>query len=1022
MFYLRCLASVLFVPAFLVLLPVRACLAAPAVEYAGSDTDHLRYFLDDAQLNDVVFVDRVHGWAVGTRGAIYHTANGGQTWRLQNSGVDCTLESVTFLDKHTGWAVGGVTQPYSHRAQGVVLRTLDGGRRWTKMTGSMLPTLKSVKFFSPTRGWAVGSPSSLYGGGVFHTTDGGRSWSPVNAPSEHWLCADFLDESAGALAGRNGRLSIVATKGAIKSRTPDLGLRAVRDLKLNPNATGWLAGDGGLVMTTADGGLSWQLPARAIPAAARHEIDFTSVATSGEHVWAVGSPGALVLHSPDGGHSWELQRTGQSIPLHGVTFRDEFHGWAVGALGTILHTADGGRSWQRQRSGGTRLALLCIVADEQEIPLELMARLGGDEGYLCVAKVVGRRGGTKSVEVSPEDRIQDAFVVAGGSCACRSWQFPVRGRELLLSEDRVVELWNHEHDGRAIPILKADLVRTIRTWRPDVIVTSSEAATTAEGRIVGELVREANRAAADTTMFSEQLTHADLHPWQAKKVFTICGDEEVGDVSVSSAALALRLGTSLADYTAKARGCLQTELRTASPLTEFRLHSHSVARQSARRDFFSGLHVPSGGEARRRIGEVQPGNVDALRKLVQRHRNVEQMIAQTHTIAIDDDAWLGQVNEMTRGLNADQASRLVYQLAQRYADSGRADLAAETFQILAERYRDQPLAERGVRWLILHHASEEAAWRRRERTSPQVQPARFGIPRESEDRVVAVAFDEPAPRAANNARTPVRHTGRAVALYQLLQRTHPTSAADPQLQLAVAAVQRLNPDARESEATYRQIAGATAHSSARDCALAELWLRDPKLETTKPMASCLRIEQKPFVDGQLDDDIWQSAKPITVGGKDVQSPTIVRIARDGQFLYVCAACPKVSGVDYEPGDEERIRDGASEERDRIELLLDINRDWNTAYRFVIDHRGFASEGVDSDYSWNPNIYIAAAEDSSHWRMEAAIPLEELTPQPPASRDVWALGLQRIVPTVGIQSWPASDAVLTPVNAGLLLHE
>ena len=208
------------------------CFAQDGFRTEHEHGGHQRFMLEDAQLNAVTFVNAEQGWAVGDRGVIWHTGDGGRNWQLQKSGVQCRLESVCFIDGRTGWAVGGMTQPWSHRGAGVVLRTLDGGRRWTELTGSMLPGLKDVKFFSPTRGWAVGSPSALFESGVFQTDDGGRSWSPVDAPPAHWLCADFRDENSGAIAGRNGELSIVMTKGAIKSRTPGLGLRSVRDMRL----------------------------------------------------------------------------------------------------------------------------------------------------------------------------------------------------------------------------------------------------------------------------------------------------------------------------------------------------------------------------------------------------------------------------------------------------------------------------------------------------------------------------------------------------------------------------------------------------------------------------------------------------------------------------------------------------------------------------------------------------------------------------------------------------------------------
>ena len=239
-------------------------------------------------------------------------------------------------------------------------------------------------------------------------------------------------------------------------------------------------------MTSSDAGLSWQLPARPIPPAALHEIDFAAVTSVGDSVWAVGSPGTLVLHSPDGGQSWQLQRTGQALPLQAVDFVDSQRGWAVGAMGTILATVDGGKSWHRQHSGGTRPAMLVVLADDQDLPLEMLARLGGEEGYLCVVHTIGRHIQTDTAKVATEDRLRDAVVASGGSTARESWNFPVRENRLALSQERVLEHWNRVHDGRAMPALEADLTRLIRTWRPEIIITHSERATSSADQLTGE--------------------------------------------------------------------------------------------------------------------------------------------------------------------------------------------------------------------------------------------------------------------------------------------------------------------------------------------------------------------------------------------------------------------------------------------------------------------------------------------------------------------------------------------------------
>ena len=61
------------------------------------------------------------------------------------------------------------------------------------------------------------------------------------------------------------------------------------------------------------------------------------------------------------------------------------------------------------------------------------------------------------------------------------------------------------------------------------------------------------------------------------------------------------------------------------------------------------------------------------------------------------------------------------------------------------------------------------------------------------------------------------------------------------------------------------------------------------------------------------------------------------------------------------------------------------------------------------------------ETPEDWTVEAAIPLSELAPSTPQSRDVWAVGIHRIVPGVGIQAFTHPASVdPTPPGFGLLV--
>jgi hypothetical protein len=238
---------------------------------------------------------------------------------------------------------------------------------------------------------------------------------------------------------------------------------------------GGLVGAGGLVLTTNDGGFTWTAPAGALPDAAASDLDFRAVAALGSHVWIAGAPGTCVFHSPDGGQSWQVFRTEQTVPLRSLHFIDEYRGWAVGSLGTILHTRDGGQSWRVQRSGGTRVALLGIFSEPQRIPLDLVASQAGSEAFLTAIEIIGRHdqenGTSRPAEFAAPRRAHAAVVAAGGSAADTAWRFPLREAGLLSGSESILARWNQANDGRAAQRLEEHLVRRIRQWRPEVIVT-----------------------------------------------------------------------------------------------------------------------------------------------------------------------------------------------------------------------------------------------------------------------------------------------------------------------------------------------------------------------------------------------------------------------------------------------------------------------------------------------------------------------------------------------------------------------
>ena len=101
----------------------------------------------------------------------------------------------------------------------------------------------------------------------------------------------------------------------------------------------WVVGDDGLVLSTADAGVTWT---RRVPSTYDlYGVWFTS-ATEG---WAVGDFGT-VLHTLNGGATWmRLDDVGTTDNLRDVHFAHADTGWVVGANGRILTTCDRGETW-----------------------------------------------------------------------------------------------------------------------------------------------------------------------------------------------------------------------------------------------------------------------------------------------------------------------------------------------------------------------------------------------------------------------------------------------------------------------------------------------------------------------------------------------------------------------------------------------------------------------------------------------------------------------------------------------------
>ena len=985
--------------------------------------------LADAALHDVFFLDADRGWAVGDRGVIWMTEDGGRRWRLADSPVNCSLQSICFVDDQNGWIVGGWTHPYSHRTSGVVLRTENAGRRWTQVSSETLPGLARVKFIDNRRGWAVGTPSAMYPAGVFRTEDGGRSWNSFAADQQHtWLTGDFADTNQGIVVGRDGAAAAVGSSLLQPLVKPNTGLRHLRACQATDHARLLLAGDGGLLLVTDDAGRSWGAAELPLSPQVVDKIDFRALATADDLCWLAGNPGSCVLRSPDHGRSWQLFHTGQSLPIHAMTFVDAQRGWAVGAFGMILATRDGGETWQPRQSGGSRAAILGLFAEPAEVPLELLARYCGDEGYLGVVESLTRRDveTSSAMSTSVEQRLSAGVLAACGSYANATWRFPLRQSGLNMTAASIAHGWSLTNGTDGSNVMEEYLVLRLRQWRPEIVVTRAADPRRQDplARLVSQVVLRATEQAANPSAYADQIRVLGLEPWQVKKVCAVTDGEGTGVMAIETSQLATRLGRSIHEHASLSYALLRDHWAPVPRRRGIELLSSKVPSAVAGRDLFSGVTIPYASEARRAEGHPLATSLAELKRTAQKQRVVESLLTRAAEDSDNLAAWSGQIDELTRELSSQAGGDILYQLAQHYREIGRYELACESLQQLLRKNPAHSLSDAAISWCFEYLASEEAG--NAFGTQPAVDSHLV------QQAATAHAFNAALPPNLNRKREITHYDSRAVRagfdgpsdatdplerlLFQAerIQQLRPALFAEPRLRFAVASAYRKQGHMLAANRLYQQMAGSQPFGAWRQTAHGELWLTSRKGHSPKPLLSCQKIPEKPFLDGQFDEEFWATAAQAELTsrlGDDGDWPATIRLARDDEYLYLAIQCRKIKGVAYATTIEERGRDPDLSAQDRVELLLDVNRDYTSHLKLTVDHRGWTGEAAWGDARWNPEWFVATDTSGETWSIEAAIPFAELGHQHIADGEVWACGVQRVVPGVGFQSWtqPASVA-------------
>lgn len=324
-------------------------------------------------LRAVSFLDAERGWAVGGRGLLLATTDGGKNWKVQPLPTEDALHDVYFTSAETGWIVCD-RNLYAKRAEGetrsYLLQTKDGGASWTRVQPTAAVVLSTkpnakpdadldvrlsrVVFADAERGWVFGEAGAL-----FATQDGGATWARQRIPTRHLLLGGaFLDARQGWLVGAGATALLTGDGGA----TWRSGYFETEEMRGTPSV--------GATTGSAQNVSALASPASAAIARAP-KLDARLNAVSfidARRGWAVGARGQIFV-TTNGGRLWRAQNSGVAADLADVKFFDALEGWAAGTNGTLLHTLDGGAHWRTEPSGTTH-------------PLERLAFAGRARGWV----------------------------------------------------------------------------------------------------------------------------------------------------------------------------------------------------------------------------------------------------------------------------------------------------------------------------------------------------------------------------------------------------------------------------------------------------------------------------------------------------------------------------------------------------------------------------------------------------------------------------------------------------------------
>ncbi len=342
----------------------------------------------------------------------------------------------------------------------------------------------------------------------------------------------------------------------------------------------------------------------------------------------------------------------------------------------------------------------------------------------------------------------------------------------------------------------------------------------------------------------------------------------------------------------------------------------------------------------------------------------------------NEPAALAHLVQLSSNLAPAAAIGLYLQIADEHVRKGNYDFAGEVLRQVVDQYPEQPATANSLITLIGLYTSSEIAH-----------------------------TTQTKPRQTEASQLPLY----AMYLAEKAIKRQGSLAGNSALVFHCAVASRLSGHHQAAKSWLTPLKYDRQRQPWHDRARNEAWLQSARRKSPPNRAArCLGTDNRPHLDGLLDEPLWKSAKSLSLSASNSSSTKTpasqIRFARDDKFLYFAIHCQKMAGVTYAPDHSPRTHDADLAGQDRVRLLLDLDRDYATGFQLSVDHNGKTADACWHNTSWNPRWYVAAHSDDSTWTIEAAIPWKELTHKRPQALDAWALAAVRQTPSGESQFW------------------